>query len=221
MLEVYEIPAVQGKTGCLLFRGPHGRDGRRGLQDSVHGSLHPAPESKHESLGEAVTIYQEAVTEVPAKPFQLEMELIDDLEPGQIVVAQCNAENLSAFWGGLLSNAAVGRGGLGGCDRRGARDYNEITELGFPVFCRGLIPYDSQGRMDGKERNIPVVCGGIRVCPGDLVYADVDGVIVVPGKIAPEVIEKAWQKVQGENTVREELRAGAGIVKTFEKYGIL
>ncbi|WP_321992179.1 RraA family protein [Marispirochaeta aestuarii] len=171
--------------------------------------------------GEAVTIYQEAVTEVPAKPFQLEMELIDDLEPGQIVVAQCNAENLSAFWGGLLSNAAVGRGASGVVTDGGARDYNEITELGFPVFCRGLIPYDSQGRMDGKERNIPVVCGGIRVCPGDLVYADVDGVIVVPGKIAPEVIEKAWQKVQGENTVREELRAGAGIVKTFEKYGIL
>ncbi|WP_319416984.1 RraA family protein [Marispirochaeta aestuarii] len=171
--------------------------------------------------GEAVTIYQEAVTEVPAKPFQLEMELIDDLEPGQIVVAQCNAENLSAFWGGLLSNAAVGRGASGVVTDGGARDYHEITELGFPVFCRGLIPYDSQGRMDGKERNIPVVCGGIRVCPGDLVYADVDGVVVVPGKIAPEVIEKAWQKVQGENTVREELRAGAGIVKTFEKYGIL
>ncbi|ORC35166.1 hypothetical protein B4O97_10575 [Marispirochaeta aestuarii] len=171
--------------------------------------------------GEAVTIYQEAVTEVPAKPFQLEMELIDDLERGQIVVAQCNAENLSAFWGGLLSNAAVGRGASGVVTDGGARDYHEITELGFPVFCRGLIPYDSQGRMDGKERNIPVVCGGIRVCPGDLVYADVDGVVVVPGKIAPEVIEKAWQKVQGENTVREELRAGAGIVKTFEKYGIL
>ena len=171
--------------------------------------------------GEAVTIYQEAVTEVPAKPFQLEMELIDDLEPGQIVVAQCNAENLSAFWGGLLSNAAVGRGASGVVTDGGARDYHEITELGFPVFCRGLIPYDSQGRMDGKERNIPVVCGGIRVCPGDLVYADVDGVVVIPGKIAPEVIEKAWQKVQGENTVREELRAGAGIVKTFEKYGIL
>ena len=171
--------------------------------------------------GEAVTIYQEAVTEVPEKPFQLEMELIDDLEPGQIVVAQCNADNLSAFWGGLLSNAAVGRGASGVVTDGGARDYNEISELGFPVFCKGLTPYDSQGRMDGKERNIPVVCGGIRVCPGDLVYADVDGVAVVPGKIAPEVIDKAWKKVQGENTVREELRSGAGIVKTFEKYGIL
>ncbi|WP_319561986.1 hypothetical protein [Marispirochaeta sp.] len=82
--------------------------------------------------------------------------------------------------------------------------------LGYRIQC-----------MDGKERNIPVVCGGIRVCAGDLLYADVDGVVFVPGEIAPEVIEKAWQKVQGENTVREELYSGAGIVKTFEKYGIL
>jgi regulator of RNase E activity RraA len=75
--------------------------------------------------------------------------------------------------------------------------------------------------MDGKERDIPILCGGIKVHPGDLLYGDVDGVVVVPKEIAPEVIEKAWEKVQGENTVREELRAGAGVVKTFEKYGIL
>jgi len=75
--------------------------------------------------------------------------------------------------------------------------------------------------MDGKERDIPIVCGGIRVCPGDLVYGDVDGVVVVPQDIADEVIQKSWEKVQGENTVREELRSGASVVKTFEKYGIL
>ena len=171
--------------------------------------------------GEAVTIYQEAVTEIPAEPFQLEMEVIDDLTDGQILVAQCAAETLSAFWGGLLTNAAVGRQAAGVVSDGGARDYREIAELGFPVFCKGLTPYDSQGRMDGKERDVPIICGGIRVCPGDLLFADVDGVVVVPEEIAPEVIEKAWQKVQGENTVREELRSGAGVVRTFKKYGIL
>lgn len=171
--------------------------------------------------GEAVTIYLETVTEIPKEPFQLEMEVIDDLQEGQIIVSQCNTNILSAFWGGLLSNAAVGRKAAGAISDGGARDYREITELGFPVFCKGLTPYDSQGRMDGKERDIPILCGGIKVHPGDLLYGDVDGVVVVPKEIAPEVIEKAWEKVQGENTVREELRAGAGVVKTFEKYGIL
>ena len=103
----------------------------------------------------------------------------------------------------------------------GARDYNEIVKLHFPTFCVGLSPYDSQGRMDGKERDIPIICGGVRVKPGDLVYGDVDGVVVVPQGIVDEVVAKAWEKVQGENTVREELRAGASVVKTFEKYGIL
>jgi 4-hydroxy-4-methyl-2-oxoglutarate aldolase len=171
--------------------------------------------------GEAVTLYVEQVSEVPKKPFQLEMEVIDDLKEGQIIVAQCNAVELSAFWGGLLSNAAVGRKSPGAIMDGGARDYREIVSLNFPVFCKGLSPYDSCGRMDGKERGIPIVCGGIRVLPGDLVYGDVDGVVVVPQEMAEEVITRAWEKVKGENTVREELRAGASVVKTFEKYGIL
>ena len=171
--------------------------------------------------GEAVTVYVETVGEVPEKPFQLEMEVIDDLKEGQMIVAQCNAVNLSAFWGGLLTNAAVGRKSPGVVVDGGARDYREIVSLDFPVFCKGLSPYDSCGRMDGKERDIPIVCGGIKVYPGDLVYGDCDGVVVVPQEMAGEVIEKAWEKVRGENTVREELRAGAGVVETFYKYGVL
>ena len=166
-------------------------------------------------------MYFEAVARIPDAPFQLEMEVIDDLVQGQMIVAQCNAEGLSAFWGGLLSNAAAGHGATGVVTDGGARDYAEITQLGFPVWCRGLTPYDSQGRMDGKARDIPVVCGGVRVDPGDLVFGDVDGIVVVPQGIAEEVIERAWKKVQGENTVREELRGGASVVATFRKYGIL
>lgn len=171
--------------------------------------------------GEAATMYFEAVAEVPEHPFKLEMEVIDDIKEGQVIVAQCNAAELSAFWGGLLTNAAIGRKAAGAISDGGARDYGEIVELGFPTFCRGLTPYDSCGRMDGRERDIPVVVGGIRIVPGDLIYGDVDGVVVVPQDIADEVIDKAWEKVQGENTVREELRAGASVVETFRKYGIL
>jgi len=89
------------------------------------------------------------------------------------------------------------------------------------VFCRGLSPYDSLGRLDGKRRDISIKCGGVQVCPGDLVYADVDGIVVVPQDIADQVIEKAWHKVRGEDKVREELRSGKSVVETFEKYGIL
>ena len=171
--------------------------------------------------GEAVTAYFEAVTEVPEKPFQMEMEVVDDLKEGQVIVSQCNSRGLSAAWGGLLSNAAIGRRAAGVITDGGARDYNEVVQLNFPTFCRGLTPYDSLGRMDVIDRDINIICGGISVVPGDLVYGDVDGVVVVPQDMVDEVIAKAWKKVQGEDTVREELRSGASVVKTFEKYGIL
>ncbi len=171
--------------------------------------------------GEAVTMYLETVAAIPERPFHLELEVLDDLDAGQVIVAQCNAPTLSAFWGGLLSNAAIGRKGTGVVCDGGVRDFAEITALGFPTFCAGLIPYDSLGRMDGRERGIPVVCGGVRIIPGDLVFGDADGVIVVPQDMVDEVIRRAWEKVRGENTVREELRSGAGAVATFEKYGIL
>jgi 4-hydroxy-4-methyl-2-oxoglutarate aldolase len=171
--------------------------------------------------GEAVTMLLKAVDEPPERPFQLEMEVLDDLQPGQVIVAQCDAPRLSAFWGGLLSNAAVGRGGAGVVTDGGARDYAEIVSLGFPVFCRGLTPYDSQGRMDGTARDVAIMCGGVRVAPGDLVFGDTDGVVVVPAAMAEEVIRRASEKVRGEDTVREELRRGASMVETFRKYGIL
>ncbi len=180
-----------------------------------------ALDPKMRCWGEALTIYCETVTEVPEHPFQMEMELLDSANEGHLIIAQCNASQLTAFWGGLLTNAAVGRKMNGVIIDGGARDYNEIMELGFPTFCRGLSPYDSLGRMDAKECDVPVECGGIRVVPGDLVFGDVDGVVVIPQEMVDEVIAKAWEKVKGESTVRKELRDGAGVVDTFKKYGIL
>lgn len=195
-------------------------DGMNARVQCMDSSINPLVPSM-KTWGEAVTIYLEEVTEIPKKPFQMEMELIDDTVEGQIIVAQCNSRHLSAFWGGLLSNAAVGHKVAGVIIDGGARDYNEIIELNFPVFCKGLSPYDSLGRMDGKERDIPIECGGIRVYPGDLIFGDVDGVVVVPQDMAEEVVVKAWEKVRAESTVREELRSGAGVVETFKKHGVL
>jgi len=171
--------------------------------------------------GEAATLYFETVTEVPQHPFKLEMETIDDLEEGQILAEQCNTLEMSAGWGGLLTTAAMYRKAAGVVTDGGVRDYNEITGLGFPAFSRGIRSCDSLGRMDARERGTPVVCGGIRVCPGDLIFADVDGVVVVPHQIAVEVIDKAWEKVVKEDVTRRELRAGASLVETYAKYGVL
>lgn len=171
--------------------------------------------------GEAVTARFRTVTGVPQNPYGLEMQVVDSLREGHVLISQCETEELSAAWGGLLTTAARSRGARGVVTDGGARDYVEIVQLGFPTFCRGLTPYDSLGRMDVVEIDAPIRCGGITVRPGDLIFADVDGTVVVPQEVADEAISKAWEKVKGENKVRDALRAGASVAETFAKYGIL
>jgi regulator of RNase E activity RraA len=171
--------------------------------------------------GEAVTARFAAVAQAPSSPYGLEIQVVDGLKEGQVLVTQCDTKELSAAWGGLLSTAARSRKARGMLTDGGARDYAEIVELGFPTFCRGLTPYDSLGRMDVVETNVPINCGGIPVRPGDLIFADVDGALVVPQELAEEAIQKAWEKVNGESKVRDALRAGASVAETFAKYGIL
>src|SRR5204862_226125 len=156
--------------------------------------------------GEAVTARFAAVRELPQSPYGLEIQVVDALREGQVLVTQCDTQELSAAWGGLLTTAARSRKARGVVTDGGARDYAEIVELGFPTFCRGLTPYDSLGRMDVVEINAPIRCGGITVRPGDLIFADVDGTVVVPQEVADEAISKAWEKIKGENKVRDPRR---------------
>ena len=171
--------------------------------------------------GEAVTARFAAVRESPQRPYGLEIQVVDGLREGQVLVSQCDTQELSAAWGGLLTTAARSRKARGVVTDGGARDYAEIVELGFPTFCRGLTPYDSLGRMDVVETNVAIRCGGVAVRPGDLIFADVDGIVVVPQELADEAISKAWEKVNGESKVRAALSAGASIAETFAKYRIL
>ena len=92
-----------------------------------------------------------AVREVPRKPYALEMQVLDSLRDRQMLVSQCETDELSPAWGGLLTTAALSRKARGVVTDGGARDYEEIVELEFPTFCRGLTPYDSLGRMDVVE----------------------------------------------------------------------
>ena len=103
------------------------------------------------------------------------------------------------------------------------RDIRQLREMGenFPVFATGRNPLDSKGRCLVADYDCPVVCDGILVHSGDLIFADVDGIVVVPSDCAREVFRRALEKVRAENFVREELRAGAYLKDVFEKYHIL
>ena len=158
---------------------------------------------------------------IPPDPYATEIEALDTILPGEVVVISTAGSLQNAPWGELLSTAAKVRGSRGAVIDGLVRDVRKIHELGFPVFARGIKPVDSKGRGTVIDYNVPVDCGGVLVSPGDLVFADYDGVIVVPAKVLTEVVRMATHKVEKENGSRDELMRGAYLRDVYAKFGVL
>jgi 4-hydroxy-4-methyl-2-oxoglutarate aldolase len=171
--------------------------------------------------GWARTIVCSDLYHVPADPYRIEIEAVDSLLPGEVAVVGTQKSIRNAPWGELLSTASRARGARGAIIDGLVRDVQKIEELGFPVFATGIKPVDSMGRGCVTAYNVPVECGEVLVHPGDFVFADFDGVVVVPKAIVSDVIELASEKVRRENSSRAELLQGAYLRDVFRKYGVL
>jgi 4-hydroxy-4-methyl-2-oxoglutarate aldolase len=171
--------------------------------------------------GWARTIACVDVFHVAEDPYAKEIEAVDSILAGEVVVVSTVASKRNAPWGELLSTAARARGARGAVIDGLVRDVRKIEALGFPVFASGIKPVDSKGRGIVVDYNVPVDCGGVLVSPGDLVFADYDGVIVIPAEVLPEAIRLATDKVARENHTRDELMCGAYLRDVYEKYGVL
>jgi regulator of RNase E activity RraA len=154
-------------------------------------------------------------------PYELEIRIIDDLKSGEIVVFGCGGSERIAPWGELLTTAARARGAVGAVTDGFVRDVRAIRNAGFSVFHGGIAPLDSKGRGKVADIDVPIVCAGVRVEPGDLVFGDVDGVVVVPRKVEEAVLARAFEKVSGENATRDELLRGAKLKDVFDRFGVL
>jgi 4-hydroxy-4-methyl-2-oxoglutarate aldolase len=155
-------------------------------------------------------------------PYELEIQLVDDLKPGDVAVFACNGPtDRIAPWGELLTTAAKARGAAGCVTDGLVRDVRHIRKMQFPVFHGGIGPLDSKGRGRMIEMDRPVVCASVRICAGDTVFGDVDGVVVVPQAISDQVFAKALEKVTHENRTRDELRQGRLLSEVYSKYGVL
>jgi regulator of RNase E activity RraA len=158
---------------------------------------------------------------VPPEPYAIEIEAVDSILPGEVVVVSTAGSKRNAPWGELLSTAATARGARGAIVDGLVRDVKKIEALGFPLFAAGIKPVDSKGRGMVVDYNRPVECGGVLVNPGDLVVADFDGVIVVPAEVVPDVVRLATEKASLENNTRDELMRGAYLRDVYAKYGVL
>jgi regulator of RNase E activity RraA len=154
-------------------------------------------------------------------PYELEIAIVDDLRPGDIAVFACGGSTRIAPWGSLLSTATRARGAAGCVTDGFVRDILEIRRLQLPVFTLGIAPLDSKGRGQIIATDVPVICDGVRVTPGDLVFGDADGVVVVPQAIEAQVLQTAFKKIHGEHHTMNELRAGGYLRDVYARYGVL
>jgi 4-hydroxy-4-methyl-2-oxoglutarate aldolase len=154
-------------------------------------------------------------------PYGMEIEAIDSILPGEAVVVSTGGSRRNAPWGELLSTAAIARGARGAIVDGLVRDVSRIQGLGFPLFAAGMKPVDSKGRGRVVAYNVPVQCAGVLVAPGDLVFADLDGIVTIPAAMVDEVVRLATDKVARENHSRDELKQGAYLRSVYDKYGVL
>ncbi len=191
-------------------------------EQAMHQRLRPLDPARCTIVGRARTVrWMETDYVVEDDPYGLEIDAMDSLRPGDVVVHSTDHAGTNAPWGELMSTAARQRGAVGCvCDSL-IRDAVRIVALGFPVFHAGIRPVDSKGRGRVMAYDVPVRCGDVLVRPGELVFADFDGVVVIPQQVEEEALRQAAEKVGKESDTRRELMEGRSLREVYDRYGVL
>jgi regulator of RNase E activity RraA len=173
-------------------------------------------------VGRARTLrWMETDYVVEEDPYGLEIDAVDSLRPGDVVVHSTDHAGTNAPWGELMSTIAKRNGAVGCiCDSQ-IRDCVRIIEMGFPVYCAGIRPLDSKGRGRVMAYDVPITCGEVLVRPGDLIFADFDGIVVVPPDVERKVLALAAEKAGKETSSRKDLLAGKTLREVYRKHGVL
>ena len=144
--------------------------------------------------------------------------LLSKAPPGKVLVCQPNTHEI-ALMGELSAETLNFRGVRGYVVDGGCRDTDFILELGFPVFCTFTTPKDIVGRWVPDRFGEPITIGEVTISAGDFLLADRDGVVIIPGAMAEEVIAKTEQVLQTENAVRTAILAGMDPQQAYLKFG--
>ncbi len=151
------------------------------------------------------------------------LDVFEVAKPGDVIVIDAFGEENTSIWGGLMSGLARNAGVAGAVIDGSCRDTDEARMLEFPIFSKVVCPRAAHtatsGRKDPIEINVPVVCGGVMVNPGDLVVADEIGVTVVPYEKLEETYTLAREQADKEIATREEILKGASVEELLAKFG--
>jgi regulator of RNase E activity RraA len=190
---------------------------RRAVLPSSLRSLDPS----WKVSGRAATLSMHPVSAEPEHLYAVEMECIDALRAGDVLVVTTHGDQSSAVWGELLSTSARAHGAVGAVIDGLTRDAARILTMDFPVFAAGFSPLDSRGRIEGASYGEPIEVGACLIQPGDWIFGDIDGIVAIPAALVETVFAAARIKVQGESRVREELASGRSIRAVFGEHKIL
>lgn len=154
------------------------------------------------------------------KPFGMMFEALDDMKEDEVYICTGSSPNY-ALWGGLMSTRAIKLKTAGAVVNGYSRDTNEILKLNFPTFSLGTYAQDQGPRGKVIDFRVPIEWNDIRINPGDIIFGDRDGVLVVPREIEKEAFSKAAEKARKEKVVLKSLQEGMSTVEAFNKYGIM
>ncbi len=157
---------------------------------------------------------------ISRQPFGLLFQALDDLKPNEVYVATGCAPQF-ALWGGLMTTRAMHLKAAGAVLDGYSRDTPEVLQMGLPVFSCGGYAQDQGPRGKVVDYRVAVEINGVRISPGDIVFGDLDGVLVIPRHAEEESIRKALEKASTENRVRLAIQNGMSTVEAFKTFGVM
>ncbi|MEN6625555.1 MAG: RraA family protein [Candidatus Sumerlaeia bacterium] len=178
-------------------------------------ALHPSMVA----IGRALT-FQNGLSTRMDEPYEKAIEGLDSMQPGQLTIAGGYAP-VEGIMGELSATAIRKRGGVGAVVNGFTRDGRKLLDMKFPVFAKGISPIDTTGRIRVVDYNVPLQFGHIAIKPGQIVFADYDGILVIPTEAEDEIIAKALERAEVETKVREALAAGESMDTVWKRYHVL
>jgi regulator of RNase E activity RraA len=172
-------------------------------------------------VGRCKTTLWADMAHVDPRPYELELIAVDSCKSDDVLIAAAGGSMRSGIWGELLSTAARNAGCVGAIVDGAVRDTAKMNGMNFDTFARGACIYDSQNRQRVVDLDVTVEIDGVLFEPGALVFADDDGVVVIPRKVEAETIQRAWDKVHAENVTRDAIKNGMKATEAWKKYGVL
>jgi regulator of RNase E activity RraA len=146
--------------------------------------------------------------------------MIDAASTGEVIVVDAGGVPFST-WGGMASYAAKLKGVAGLVVDGGVRDLEEIVDFAFPVFARHVVPTTGRTRLKVEAINVPIVVDGVRVEPGDIIAADGTGIVSLPRRLAPAIVERAEKFARDDASAIEDLKAGLTFTQAMARYKMI